>query len=594
MYPDSRPHRAWTPTWASIAAVILLWAAPTWADLIILKNGNEIRGKILSQGPNRIVIEVPYGKMVISPKQVREIQAEEQEDYLRKTGQRLLGTRDLETALSFLRQAWQQNPESSACRQALIDGLLRCAADQIDRRRFRKSAPFLEEAADLDPENAELRQLRQRVRRSLEDRKKLELEAEQAVSTQDLSGAHAAFTALMERFPEDRDRWREGLARFSLALGHLEFEEKRHERARKLYHQALTHDPDLIAHATEPLAFIEIQRVVPLLEQGQFAQARAQLRQAQALLPDNPAIIYHLALAAEGAGEASEAAHLYAAIAGEDGMTIDARKHIVELRRKAEEKLQNRSGRAPQDRRWKQVEEKVAVHRGRQFEIHHHNAAQAKEVERYLLHHWNRLQADWFRQGQRPKLRNKVAIHLHPTRAAYREAIQPPEWSDGVTRNEQRYGLLVSQAIHFDASAPQFLASVLPHELCHVLLPHWMGPGVDIPLWIDEGIATSEEPEYKQRYYERVAIEALIDESLFPLPELFAMKTYPDTSRVGLYYSQANSLVRFLRERLGKTKAFELFRKISTQPWSQALEQAPFKNLGQLERAWIIWLRKRA
>lgn len=563
------------------------------ADIIVLTNGSEIRGKILSRTDKKVVIEVAYGNMTIAAARIQEVRSEDQDVYLRKTGERLLVARDYDKALDFLRKACDQNPESTSCKKALVDGLLRAAGSAFAQRHYRDLGELVEETRTLDPKNPRLEQIVAKLTALQAKRAEVELEARQAVETQDLDGAFTAYAWLYESFPEDRGKWRQNLARLNLSRGHLAFEERALDRARELYHEALGLDPDLIAHAQEPLVFVEIQRVIPLLERGEFAAARKQLSEAQDLLPDNPALLYHLALATEGSGDLTGAAELYAQLAGEGNESIDGAAQLARLRTLAESRL----AQTPEDAaklhrpRWKDTDGKAGQRTTRHFVVHHRNEAQATEVVRYLEHHFEQLQRSWFAGGSFPPLRHKVAVHLHPSRATYLQASNAPPWSDGVARTNRRYGLLVGQELHFDTSAPQFLAATVPHELAHIVLPHLMGSEAHLPLWIDEGIAASEEPAFKQHYYNRIVSEAMSEGVLIPLQTLSKLSGYPAEAQIPLFYAQSRAVVAYLRDRYGTRDAMALLRDIALRP-DKVFDGSPFASIADLDRSWQRWFKR--
>ncbi|MEM7166440.1 MAG: tetratricopeptide repeat protein [Planctomycetota bacterium] len=575
---------------AAVLAGCLL-TQPLRADLVILKNGREIRGKILLEGDNETTVQVPYGTMTIPRDEIEVIEREADDKYLRKSGERLLAFRDYERALELLRRAHQENPGSEPCRRALVDGLVRTAENARAGRRFRRVNALLEEATKLDPKAKPLVRLKEQLEDIERTRQRLELEAEQAIQTQDFAGAFRHYEQLVEGFPEDREKWRRPYATAAIVLGHVAFEEQLYQNARAFYHTALQHEPGYIDRLQTPLAFAEVQLVVPYLEKGDFKTARARLTQTLDLVPGNAALIYHLALAAEGDGDLSEAANLYASIDGKQG---GDKRHLVDLRALAEEQLRRTTGLPAGDPRWRQLAEASGTHESRHFVIAHANGPRAAELERYLEHHLARLQRSWFASGTKPQWRGKVRIVLHSDRDTFHAAANAPSWSQAVTVNERRYGILTTQTVHFNADDPEFLSATLPHELAHVVLPHRLGVGLTIPVWVEEGVATREEPPHKQSYYRRVVAEANAAGELFSVATLLSHNDYPDAARIKVFYAQCNSVIGFLQEKLTRKKFFALLRLLSIYPDpNQALREAtPYSSCEQLEGAWRQQLRK--
>ena len=59
-----------------IILVLLLFAGTALGDVIYLKNGREIRGKIIEQDKETVTIEVPYGQMTFKKKNIDRIEKE--------------------------------------------------------------------------------------------------------------------------------------------------------------------------------------------------------------------------------------------------------------------------------------------------------------------------------------------------------------------------------------------------------------------------------------------------------------------------------------------------------------------------------------
>lgn len=572
-----------------VGAALLTLAVPAWGDLVILTNGREIRARVLHEGPDQLVLEVPYGRMVIPKRQVLEVRVEPDEVYLRASGERLLAVRDFTQGLRFLREAVQQNPASPACRQALLDGLCHAGRSAFEALRFQGARALADEIAMLAPEDPRLGSLRTDLERVGEMRSAAESAARDALAGARLEEAHERLSWLLASYPEDREAWRPQFARLSLSLGHAALRAQQFDEARGLYLQALTHEPDLVAELRAPYAYLEVQLAIGYLERAEFAAAVDQLEGARDFLPDHPALLYHLGLALEGTGQPSAAAELYARIA-DPTQRIDGARELTALRELAEQALTAGTPETPVGRiaRPTGPASKLEV---AHFTIHHQDPDLAREVARALAHHLARMRGSWFTAGHAPRLAQPISVMVHPDRASFEHAVDPPPWSDGVARQSRRYGLLVEQELHFDGSAPQFLTSVLPHELAHALLPQRMGPELQLPHWLDEGIATAEEPAFKQRHFLRVVGEALQDGTLPPLREVLARRDYPSVrAEVDLFYAQSNTLVRFLRERLGLHPTFELLRRMASRPTDEALAGSPFASLSGLERAYLRWL----
>ena len=603
-----RPPRALVRPWASVSVrrgvLVLLLALLTLlflslvvtssaaADVIYLKNGNKIRGKVINEDPKGYLLEVPYGTMRVLRRQVAKIERESDETYLRRTGEDLIEFRAHDTGIEYLERALKEKPDSDEIRLALHRALVSQADTELDDRQLDLARKHLDRAAKLSPDSAGLTRAREKWEKLHAEFSRLESEALTAHQVGDHEAAYAHFEKLLERYPVRREEWRPLIARSGIALGNEAMVAREFAAARGFYHAALLQEPDRIAQLRMPLVYAEVNSAVPWLRSGEFRKARAQLEAAHDLLPDEPAVIFHLALACEGSNDLQRAADLYRKLAGPENRPINGERHLEELRLAAEERLAQTSS-APRDPRWSEMEGTKGTLSTKEFVIHYRHVEQGREVRRYLEHHFRRLKKRWFAGMNPPRLRQPIEVILHPNREAMRERTDSPTWSPGFARNYQRYGLVTKQELHFDASDPQFLTSVLPHELAHALLPYRIGSAANVPTWLDEGIATFEEPKIKQDYYARLTRDSLASGKLIPLGELFKLAGYPsETQAINAFYAQCNSVIRFLQEQVGTRALFTtLIHFLDTEPDEALARSTRFDTVGELEQRWKAWVR---
>jgi hypothetical protein len=173
---------------------------------------------------------------------------------------------------------------------------------------------------------------------------------------------------------------------------------------------------------------------------------------------------------------------------------------------------------------------------------------------------------------------NRVRIMIHPTAAAFRVAFQAPAWAAGAA-SIQRH-----EIAGYRADGEVFLATVLPHELAHLILSDFIG-AERVPGWLTEGLAQWEQEG-------RPPGGMRVPGGGFTLPVLMAMdvRQERDTARVHLYYAQCASLVGFLI-RTGGGDRFGRFCRLlrDGKPCVEALASAYpdlASSLDELERAW--------
>ena len=129
----------------------------------------------------------------------------------------------------------------------------------------------------------------------------------------------------------------------------------------------------------------------------------------------------------------------------------------------------------------------------------------------------------------------------------------------------------------------------LAHELCHVVVGLATdNPYIEIPRWLDEGLAMNAEgelPRDNQR-----ALQSAIAGDVFLT--LRSMTSYTgDAQLVNLYYAQAHSVVAYMLDAYGREAMQELLRVFSEgQRQDAALERVLGYGLEELESRWRISL----
>src|SRR5262249_32340293 len=87
-----------------------------------------------------------------------------------------------------------------------------------------------------------------------------------------------------------------------------------------------------------------------------------------------------------------------------------------------------------------------------------------------------------------------------------------------------------------------------PHELTHIVLADLLD-GRQPPSWADEGMAILADSREKQQLHERDLSGGLGSRSAFRITELLALESYPQPSRVPVFYGQSASLTALLARR---------------------------------------------
>jgi hypothetical protein len=238
----------------------------------------------------------------------------------------------------------------------------------------------------------------------------------------------------------------------------------------------------------------------------------------------------------------------------------------------------------------------------------------AEQVLRKSEKNYERIAADlgYKRYSKFWTWANRVKIYIHPDSASYLNVSGQPEWSQGMADYENK-------AIHSYKESSDFLTSVLPHEMAHLIFRDFIGFESEVPLWLDEGVAKWEEEIDKSRIKKEMK-EFLDKRALLSIDDMMELdvRFVSETNQVhlytniiddkpgflildaenlvNLYYLQATSLVGFLLEQYGGSTFTEFCRGLRDgKSLEEALSSAYTPNIHnaeELEDEWIEYLKE--
>ncbi|MBN1304601.1 MAG: hypothetical protein JXA13_09205 [Anaerolineales bacterium] len=127
----------------------------------------------------------------------------------------------------------------------------------------------------------------------------------------------------------------------------------------------------------------------------------------------------------------------------------------------------------------------------------------------------------------------------------------------------------------------------IPHELAHILLYQFTGPGYDnLPVWLREGIATQAEL-YPNPDFEYHLKKAAKDRTLLPISDL--CESFPtDNPSAYLAYAESYSFVGFIKNNYGQSGLHAMIAAYSDgMDCQQGAQKALGVSLTQLNNQWL-------
>jgi hypothetical protein len=181
---------------------------------------------------------------------------------------------------------------------------------------------------------------------------------------------------------------------------------------------------------------------------------------------------------------------------------------------------------------------------------------------------------------------NRAKIYLFNSSEDYQKDTGRLAWSGATVHVKKR-------SIHTFVNQEGFFESMLPHELTHIIFREFIGMKVNLPLWIDEGVACSQE---KSTLNERLQFaKNLVKSDIYlSLDNLIRISDY-NLVVPRVFYSESASLVVFLlKQGYGGNSFLEFSRKLRDgSTWQDALKDVyGYKNLSDLEGQWKAFVQR--
>lgn len=181
---------------------------------------------------------------------------------------------------------------------------------------------------------------------------------------------------------------------------------------------------------------------------------------------------------------------------------------------------------------------------------------------REVMHRSERLYASILRNLGHDQLKEpwrgdrRCTIILFRDQASFQKKAEGVQWAEGMANYKTR------EIFAYNGN-PQFMPSVLPHELTHMLFRESTGSFKVFPLWLDEGVALSQEDAKRDELY-RAAAKAFQNGSSIPFRDMAGVRDARamDSAQAQIFYAQSLATVNFLKDSFPKDKFLKFCRLI--------------------------------
>ncbi|MDP3041387.1 MAG: peptidase MA family metallohydrolase [Candidatus Omnitrophota bacterium] len=181
---------------------------------------------------------------------------------------------------------------------------------------------------------------------------------------------------------------------------------------------------------------------------------------------------------------------------------------------------------------------------------------------------------------------NRAKIYLYKSSSDYLGDTRQAAWSGAIVSVKQR-------TIKTYSGQENFFDSILPHELAHIIFREFIGDRNDLPLWLDEGLASSAEKSSLALRMQRA--KNLVNQNIYiQFEELFEIRD-PALIVPYVFYAESASIIVFLKEQFGKDRFLEFSRQLRDGAgWKEALLSSfRIGSFAELEDNWKTFVLKR-
>jgi hypothetical protein len=239
---------------------------------------------------------------------------------------------------------------------------------------------------------------------------------------------------------------------------------------------------------------------------------------------------------------------------------------------------------APKAEPWKEI-------RGDHFIVFHFGEESfAREVLRKAEQYYKQIGEDlgYERRSSFWQWDNRVKIYIYKTKEDFLKNSGEAEWSEG-------YADYTGKVIVSYEWKKDFLESLLPHEITHLIFRDYVGFQGEVPTWLDEGVAQWEEPA-KRKVVRSIMRFYLENGNGYSLEDLMTVNLKNISARpaVEIFYVQAASIVDFLIAKYGSDSFIFFCRQLRDGKSIEAALSFAYptqmRTVKEMEEKWKVYV----
>ncbi len=592
--PQPRAFRFWI-----VGAVVACLTFSVAADVVHLRNGKTLRGEVIKEDEEFVVVRVPYGEVKLRASDVESIDRQSAVEYHMDLGRQMLQEKQFDRAIRVFEEAYAANKTSPEAKRVLANAYSTASKQYRTLNRYREAREVLEKLQKLDPNSElvahsaasdlwELRKLEQNLAQKME-------EARATAQAKNWTLAIAQFEFIMSLSPDARATVSADLAQCYVGRASDEAQAKKIADATRDIENALKLDPTLADKLEKFYTSCALPAVLVALEHNDLANAQTDLKRVLAFAPTNRNVLYVAGRLNEALSQIPQAAEYYARALG-TRVGNPTPEFVADLRRKLEADLDIHQN------LWK-VDTSISEIAG--YAAATDGPAEKLETENFIIMHYNKNLADHVAEtaeyhrtrilselGFSTSWKGKVKIFIHRSQVEYTTRTGQPEWTGGCSKYSSLGGQITELQIHSWQTSPRLLKSVLPHEITHCIVYSNLPDPGNLPRSLHEGFAVLMEPPFRQDYFNDFLRSRMKSQDFIPLTDLISARDYPKDPE--FFYAEGFAIIEYLTKTKGLPATTSLIKDATTPGYAavEILKLSGAKSLDDLETDWRAWIMK--
>lgn len=164
---------------------------------------------------------------------------------------------------------------------------------------------------------------------------------------------------------------------------------------------------------------------------------------------------------------------------------------------------------------------------------------------------------------------NRAKIYVYDTKKDYIMATNQPDWSLGVANAKDK---IIST--YYNVKDREFFDKIILHELAHLIFREFVGFSSNVPIWLDEGVASFFSKDYS---FIKPAIQQILKDNKYILLNNLPVKSIGglNDDQIKIFYLESVAVIYYLMSNFNKSNFVGFCRSLRD---GNSLDRALYSN----------------